>query len=120
MSQAEVESSRPFDDNFASDYILANMAAAGVSEAFAVLYRRHFRRAQALCLRMTANFAEAEDLRQDVFVSLWRKIGTFRGEAAFCKEKRDAETLHRGISFSRSDARQGRRPKDALTLASFL
>jgi RNA polymerase sigma-70 factor (ECF subfamily) len=89
MSQAEVESARSFDDNFASDYVLASRAAAGESEALAVLYRRHFKRVHSLCLRMTANATEAEDLRQEVFVSLWRKIGTFRGEAAF------ATWLHR-------------------------
>jgi RNA polymerase sigma-70 factor (ECF subfamily) len=83
MSQADFEGSRPFDDDFTSDYVLASRAAAGESEAFAVLYRRHFQRIHAICLRMTANLAEAEDMRQEVFLCLWRKIGTFRGEAAF-------------------------------------
>lgn len=83
MSPVEVESARPLDDDFASDCVLASRAAAGEREAFAVLYHRHSQRVYALCLRMTANAAEAEDLRQDVFVSLWRKIGTFRGKAAF-------------------------------------
>jgi RNA polymerase sigma-70 factor (ECF subfamily) len=83
MRLSDETASRSFDVEFASDYVLASRAAAGEGEAFAVLYRRHFKRVHALCLRMTANAAEAEDLRQEVFVSLWRKIGTFRGEAAF-------------------------------------
>src|SRR5262249_22702183 len=37
----------------------------------------------SLCLRMTANTAAAEDLTQEAFLQLFRKIATFRGEAAF-------------------------------------
>jgi RNA polymerase sigma-70 factor, ECF subfamily len=66
-----------------TDYVLAQRAAAGEREAFEVLYHRHFRRVYALCLRMTANQNEAEDLTQEVFTQLWRKIGSFRGESAF-------------------------------------
>src|SRR5215475_6127000 len=66
-----------------SDYDLARKAAAGDLVAFEVLYSRHFERVYALCLRIVANPAEAEDLKQDVFVRLFQKIGTFRGESAF-------------------------------------
>ncbi len=41
------------------------------------------RRVYALCLRMVGNMAEAEDLTQDAFLQLFRKIATFRGESAF-------------------------------------
>jgi RNA polymerase sigma-70 factor (ECF subfamily) len=47
------------------------------------LYRRHFRRVYSLALRMTANPEEAEDLAQDTFIQLHRKIGSFRGDSAF-------------------------------------
>lgn len=70
-------------NNGRSDFELAQSAAGGDEGAFEALYRRHFRRVYALCLRMTANAAEAEDLTQDVFVNLFRKIGQFRGESAF-------------------------------------
>src|SRR6202011_1936929 len=43
----------------------------------------HKRRVYSLCLRMTANTAEAEDLTQEAFLQLFRKIATFRGESAF-------------------------------------
>jgi RNA polymerase sigma-70 factor (ECF subfamily) len=66
-----------------SDVDLAGRASGGDLEAFETLYRRHFRRVYALCLRMTANVAEAEDLTQEVFTNLYRKIGSFRGESAF-------------------------------------
>jgi RNA polymerase sigma-70 factor, ECF subfamily len=58
-------------------------AKQGDGEAFEVLYNLHKRRVYSLCLRMTANSAEAEDLTQEAFLQLFRKIGTFRGESAF-------------------------------------
>jgi len=58
-------------------------AAAGDRRAFERLYRRHGQRVFALCLRMTADRALAEELVQDVFVRVWQKLGTFRGDAAF-------------------------------------
>jgi RNA polymerase sigma-70 factor (ECF subfamily) len=58
-------------------------ARQGDAEAFQALYDRHKRRVYSLCLRMTANVAEAEDLTQEAFLQLYRKIATFRGESAF-------------------------------------
>ena len=58
-------------------------AKQGDAEAFELLYDLHKRRVYSLCLRMTANTAEAEDLTQEAFLQLFRKIGTFRGESAF-------------------------------------
>ena len=58
-------------------------AKQGDAEAFALLYGMHKRRVYSLCLRMTANSAKAEDLTQEAFLQLFRKIGTFRGESAF-------------------------------------
>jgi len=67
----------------ASDHVLAQSAAHGDMSAFEELYRRHHRRVYSLCLRMTQNVSEAEDLAQEAFVQLFRKIGSFRGESAF-------------------------------------
>ncbi len=58
-------------------------AKQGNADAFEALYDLHKRRVYSLCLRMTANAAEAEDLTQEAFLQLFRKIGTFRGESAF-------------------------------------
>jgi RNA polymerase sigma-70 factor (ECF subfamily) len=58
-------------------------AKQGDGDAFETLYDLHKRRVYSLCLRMTANAAEAEDLTQEAFLQLFRKIGTFRGESAF-------------------------------------
>jgi RNA polymerase sigma factor (sigma-70 family) len=59
------------------------LAQQGDASAFEHIYRLHSRRVYALCLRMVGNPAEAEDLTQDAFLQLFRKIGTFRGESAF-------------------------------------
>src|SRR5205085_12163825 len=66
-----------------TDYALAQAPAAGDMPAFEALYERHHRRVYSLCLRMTGNTAEAEDLAQEAFIQLFRKIGSFRGESAF-------------------------------------
>jgi RNA polymerase sigma-70 factor (ECF subfamily) len=67
----------------ASDFALAQSAAQGDLEAFEELFRRHRRLVYGLCLRMTQDAAEAEDVTQEVFVLLFRKVGMFRGESAF-------------------------------------
>ena len=58
-------------------------AQAGDAAAFEYLYQLHGRRVYALCLRMVSNPADAEDLMQEAFLQLFRKISTFRGESAF-------------------------------------
>src|ERR687893_105606 len=67
----------------ATDYELAQSASGGDISSFELLYERHNRRVYSLCLRMTQNASEAEDLAQEVFIQLFRKIGSFRGDSAF-------------------------------------
>ena len=67
----------------ATDFELATAAAQGDMAAFEEVYKRHHRRVYSVCLRMLQNTSEAEDLTQDVFIQLYRKIGSFRGDSAF-------------------------------------
>jgi RNA polymerase sigma-70 factor (ECF subfamily) len=67
----------------AAETQLIARAQRGEEEAFAALFEAHKRRVYSLCLRMTGNTAEAEDLTQEAFLQLFRKISTFRGESAF-------------------------------------
>ena len=67
----------------APDFALAQIAARGNIAAFELLYERYHRRTYSLCLRMTSSQTEAEDLTQEVFIQLFRKIGSFRGDSAF-------------------------------------
>jgi RNA polymerase sigma-70 factor (ECF subfamily) len=57
-------------------------AAAGDVRAFEELYRMHLPRVHSLVRRMTAG-RDADELTQDVFVRVWQKLGTFRGDASF-------------------------------------
>lgn len=59
------------------------LAAAGDMAAFEELYKTYHRRVYSLCLRMTRNASDAEDLTQNVFVQLFRKLKTFRGDSSF-------------------------------------
>ena len=78
--------------------------------AFEELYKLHHRRVYAVCLRMTRNIAKAEDLSQEVFVQVFRKLGTFRGESSF------TTWLHRlTVNHVLMHFRKTRRRKDQLT-----
>jgi RNA polymerase sigma-70 factor, ECF subfamily len=67
----------------ASSADLVARAQRGEEAAFAALFKVYNRRVYWLCLRMAGSPAEAEDLTQEVFLKLFRKISTFRGESAF-------------------------------------
>ncbi len=71
------------DLSTAKDIELTKVAAKGDMAAFEEIYKRHHRRVYAICLRMLQRTSEAEDLTQDVFIQLYRKIGSFRGDSAF-------------------------------------
>ncbi len=65
------------------DYLITRAVANGDLDALGELYERHYRRVYAVCMSMVHNPVEAEDLTQDVFVHLVRKIGSYRGESRF-------------------------------------
>jgi RNA polymerase sigma-70 factor, ECF subfamily len=73
----------PLNISKATDFELAQVASKGNMAAFEEIYKRHHRRVYSICLRMLQNASEAEDLTQDVFIQLYRKIGSFRGDSAF-------------------------------------
>jgi len=62
---------------------LVARAQAGDQIAFRDLYRQHAGRVYALCLRLTGDASDAAERTQDVFVCLWDKLRSFRGESAF-------------------------------------
>jgi len=59
------------------------MASTGDMEKFEEIYRLHHKRVYSICFRMLQNAADAEDLTQQVFIQLFRKLHTFRGESSF-------------------------------------
>lgn len=79
--QANLNGSIALDRSEAAE--LVARAAGGDTSAFEELYAAHLGRIYALCLRMTANVAEAEELTQEAFIRAWQKLDTFRGTASF-------------------------------------
>ena len=65
------------------DEALARLAANGNAAAFDEIYSRHRSFVYSIALRMTGNPADAEDLTQESFVSVLRRVGSFRAEASF-------------------------------------
>jgi RNA polymerase sigma-70 factor, ECF subfamily len=76
MIRNEKKSNRP-------DEALARLAANGNAAAFDEIYSRHRSFVYTVALRMTGNAADAEDLTQESFISVLRRVGSFRGEALF-------------------------------------
>ena len=66
-----------------SDAELIARAQRGEESAFEALYHAHKRRVYHLCFRMIGNTAEAEELTQEAFLRVFRKIHMFRGDSAF-------------------------------------
>ncbi len=69
-------------DDRDGERLLARLASSGDESAFERLYRAHAGRVFALCLRMSSSRQRAEELTQDVFVHVWERLGSWRGESA--------------------------------------
>jgi RNA polymerase sigma-70 factor (ECF subfamily) len=65
-----------------TDLELVKRAQQGDAEAFAALFHAHKARVYSICVRMTNNTAQAEDLTQDAFLQVFRKLSTFKGNSA--------------------------------------
>src|SRR6202051_3446441 len=66
-----------------SEGTLLERAQRGDEQAFAALYQLHNKRVYSVCLRMTKDVAEAEDLAQEAFMQVFRNLNSFRGDSAF-------------------------------------
>ncbi len=66
---------------------LVRRAQQGDQAAFQALYGEHVGRVYALCLRLTADPAQAEELTQDAFVRAWERLASFRGESALTRRR---------------------------------
>jgi RNA polymerase sigma-70 factor (ECF subfamily) len=66
-----------------SEGTLVQRAQRGDELAFATLYQLHNKRVYSVCLRMTKDVAEAEDLAQEAFIQVFRNLNSFRGNSAF-------------------------------------
>jgi RNA polymerase sigma-70 factor (ECF subfamily) len=66
-----------------SERSLIKRAQEGDEDAFASLYQTHKKRVYAVCLQMTKDIADAEDLTQEAFLQVFRSVNSFRGDSAF-------------------------------------
>ena len=98
------------DERGASDDDLVRRVQDGREEAFAELMRRHERRVYNLAYRMLGNVEEARDAAQETFLSCFRNLAKFRGDAAF------STWLHRIASNVCFDAlrKRPKRPVEAI------
>jgi len=88
---------------------IIRLAQEGNAAAFEQLYRRYSGLVFSICLRVLKNDSEAEDLTQEAFLLLFRKIHTFRGEAKF------STWLHRlTINLALMRLRKKRHPEVSL------
>ena len=78
-----MSSSTPSDLSHLTETEIIRLAQQGDATAFEHLYQQHSRHVYALCFRMAGSASEAEDLTQDAFLQIFRKIRTFRGESSF-------------------------------------
>lgn len=62
---------------------LIQRAQRGDEDAFATLYQLHKKRVYSVCLQMTKDVADAEDLTQEAFLQVFRSVNSFRGDSAF-------------------------------------
>lgn len=108
MATATLNASSLAADARAERCLIAR-AQRGEEAAFAEIFERYRRRVYSLCLRMTRVHADAEDLTQDVFLLLFRKISSFRGESTF------TTWLHRMVAnVAFMHLRKKRRPQVSL------
>jgi RNA polymerase sigma-70 factor (ECF subfamily) len=94
---------------------VVSRAQHGDVDAFGELYREHAGRVFALCVRMSGDRINAQELMQDVFVRAWERLGSFRGDASF------GSWLHRlAVNVVLTGARTDRRRDARVTLAEDL
>jgi RNA polymerase sigma-70 factor, ECF subfamily len=93
-----------------SDYELTQAVGRGAIASMGDLYERHRPLVYSLCLRMTGNMSEAEDLTQEIFIQLLGKVGSFRGESRFSSWLYRFTTNHVLMYFRRTTRRRERFP----------
>ncbi len=70
-------------DDAAGHADIVSRAQGGDQEAFSALYKQHKKHVFSICIRMVRDFSLAEDLTQDTFMQVHRKLTSFRGDSGF-------------------------------------
>ena len=93
-----------------SDYELTQAIGNGAVSGIGDLYERHRSLVYALCLKMTGNTTDADDLTQEIFIKLLAKVGSFRGESLFTSWLYRFTTNHVLMYFRSRTRRRDRFP----------
>ncbi|NOY52320.1 MAG: RNA polymerase sigma factor [Deltaproteobacteria bacterium] len=113
------------------DVTILDRCRSGDESAFTLLVERHAKDAFALAYRMTGSVEDAEDLSQEAFIVVFRKLSTFRGESRFstwlyrivlnlCRRHDRRQRLRAALSFSRGDEEKEIEPRTEVTPESRL
>lgn len=97
-----------------SDEALAALAAAGDDHAFEALLSRYEARVYRLARRLTSDDGDAQDVLQDAFLQVYRKLGSFRGESRF------STWLYRIATNAALMQRRARKRRPAESLEAYL
>jgi RNA polymerase sigma-70 factor (ECF subfamily) len=71
-------SSKPTSRGLDQDYTLVQRCLSGDATGWEELVRVHTRRIYALCYRFTGGDAQAQDLTQEIFLRVFRTLGSYR------------------------------------------
>lgn len=74
---AQPESSR------AEEHSIIARLRSGDHEAFEAIFRRYVNKVYRQALALVGNDADAEEIVQEVFLTIYRKVQSFRGDSAF-------------------------------------
>jgi RNA polymerase sigma-70 factor (ECF subfamily) len=75
--------SNPDEEGLRAEEQLLSRAQAGDQDALETIFNTYRNQVFSLAYRMTGNATDAEDLTQEVFLQVMRKIGSFQGRSSF-------------------------------------
>ena len=104
----------PADSSAAEDAALIARIVAQDKEAFVALFARYAGRVKAFAMRAGASEQDADEIAQDVMVSVWRRAASYRPERAAVSTWIYAIARNRRIDLIRRARRPAPDPQDPL------
>src|SRR5687767_211528 len=85
--------------------LASSVASAGDMSSFEELYNRYFKKVYLICLKMTSNPADAEDLAQEVFIHIQRTLKSYRGDSSLSSWLHRVTVNHVLMKFRKKSTR---------------
>jgi RNA polymerase sigma-70 factor (ECF subfamily) len=102
-----------------SDEALLLEISYGGEWAMEVLYERYARYAYALAYRIVRDYSTAEDIVQDVFLSIWKKAASYQEQHGCVRSWLQAIVHHRAIDCVRASAHRDHHPLEEANEAGY-